>query len=68
MGSMSIDCRTRMEIEATEEAVRFIKGETLESEVPEIEYESQKINYRKVQSDGEGCSSRRFWLCRESYG
>ena len=42
MGSMSIDCRTRMEIEATEEAVRFIKGETLESEVPEIEYESQK--------------------------
>jgi D-3-phosphoglycerate dehydrogenase len=26
MGSMSIDCRTRMEIEATEEAVRFLAG------------------------------------------
>ena len=43
MGSMSIDCRTRMEIEATEEAVRFIKGEALESEVPTMEYDSQKL-------------------------
>ena len=42
MGSMSVDCRTRMEIEATEEAVRFINGEALESEVPEIEYISQQ--------------------------
>lgn len=42
MGSMSVDCRTRMEIEATEEAVRFINGVALESEVPEIEYISQQ--------------------------
>jgi D-3-phosphoglycerate dehydrogenase / 2-oxoglutarate reductase len=41
MGSMSIDCRTRMEIEATEEVVRFIKGEDLMSEVPEAEFLSQ---------------------------
>ncbi len=41
MGSMSVDCRTRMEIEATEEAIRFIKGETLLGEVPESEYEEQ---------------------------
>ena len=41
MGSMSIDCRTRMEIEATEEAIRFIKGEKLLSEVPKEEYDVQ---------------------------
>ncbi len=42
MGSMSVDCRTRMEIEATEEAVRFLTGKPLESEVPEEEYENQR--------------------------
>jgi D-3-phosphoglycerate dehydrogenase len=42
MGSMSVDCRTRMEIEATEEAIRFLKGQPLEGEVPENEYEEQK--------------------------
>lgn len=41
MGSMSVDCRTRMEIEATEEAVRFLMGNPLESAVPEAEYEVQ---------------------------
>lgn len=41
MGSMSVDCRTRMEIEATEEAVRFLTGKTLESEVPQTEYDVQ---------------------------
>jgi D-3-phosphoglycerate dehydrogenase / 2-oxoglutarate reductase len=41
MGSMSIDCRTRMEIEATEEAVRFVKGEALLSKVPSEEYDVQ---------------------------
>lgn len=41
MGSMSVDCRTRMEIEATEEVVRLIKGEKLMSEVPEAEFLSQ---------------------------
>jgi len=42
MGSMSIDCRTRMEIEATEEVVRFLTGQSLEGLVPEVEYEVQK--------------------------
>ena len=42
MGSMSIDCRTRMEIEATEEAVRFITDQPLEGVVPEEEYAVQR--------------------------
>jgi D-3-phosphoglycerate dehydrogenase / 2-oxoglutarate reductase len=41
MGSMSVDCRTRMEIEATEEAVRFLTGKPLTSEVPQAEYDVQ---------------------------
>lgn len=41
MGSMSVDCRTRMEIEATEEAVRFLTGKPLEGEVPQAEYDVQ---------------------------
>ncbi|TAK90643.1 MAG: lactate dehydrogenase [Burkholderiaceae bacterium] len=40
MGSMSVDCRARMEIEATAEAIRFLSGQALESEVPQQEYES----------------------------
>ena len=42
MGSMSIDCRVRMEVEATEEAVRFLTGKKLEGRVPEGEYEVQR--------------------------
>ena len=42
MGSMSVDCRTRMEIEATEEAIRFLTGKPLEGVVPEDEYEVQR--------------------------
>ena len=42
MGSMSVDCRTRMEIEATEEAVRFLTNKPLEGLVPEDEYEVQR--------------------------
>ena len=42
MGSMSVDCRTRMEIEATEEAVRFLTNQSLESVVPEEEYAVQR--------------------------
>ena len=38
MGSMSVDCRSRMEIEATEEAMRYIRGFELESTVPQDEY------------------------------
>jgi len=41
MGSMSIDCRIRMEIEATEEVVRFAKGQVLRGLVPEEEYEAR---------------------------
>ena len=40
-GSMSIDCRIRMEIEATEEVVRFAKGQVLRGLVPEEEYEAR---------------------------
>mgnify|MGYP003969327821 FL=1 len=43
MGSMSIDCRTSMEIEATKEAIRFVKGEPLQGEVPIEEYNIQDI-------------------------
>ena len=42
MGSMSVDCRTRMEIEATEEAIRFLSGKMLKSEVPPNEYNIQR--------------------------
>ena len=42
MGSMSIDCRTRMEIESTEEAVRFLTGKSLQGLVPPEEYEVQR--------------------------
>lgn len=42
MGSMSVDCRTRMEIEATEEAVRFLTGQPLSGLVPPEEYDVQR--------------------------
>jgi len=42
MGSMSVDCRVRMEIEATEEVVRLCRGEALKSAVPEEEYDVQR--------------------------
>ena len=42
MGSMSVDCRTQMEKEATEEAVRFILDNVQESPVPEEEYLIQR--------------------------
>jgi len=41
MGSMSVDCRNEMEVKATDEAVRFLKGKSLDSEVPEVEYNAQ---------------------------
>ena len=41
MGSMSEECRSKMEIEATEEAIRFLTGKPLHSEVPQSEYEIQ---------------------------
>jgi len=42
MGSMSVDCRTKMEIEATEEAVRFLTNKPLQGTVPQGEYDAQK--------------------------
>lgn len=42
MGSMSIDCRTNMEIEATKEVIRFFKSESLKNRVPLDEYEMQR--------------------------
>ena len=39
LGSMSVDCRSIMEIEATEEVIRFYKGEKLQNEVPKSEYD-----------------------------
>jgi D-3-phosphoglycerate dehydrogenase len=42
MGSMSIDCRAKMEIEATEEAIRFLTGQALKSPVPIEEYDSRR--------------------------
>jgi len=38
MGSMTRDCRERMEIEATEEMVRFSQGLDLTNSVPDFEY------------------------------
>jgi D-3-phosphoglycerate dehydrogenase len=38
MGSMSRECRARMELEATQEVVRFFNGEPLRSVVPDSEY------------------------------
>lgn len=43
MGSMSVDCRSRMEIEATEEVVRYLRGLPLESSVPIEEYAAQEM-------------------------
>ena len=42
MGSMSIDCRVRMEIEATDEAIRFLTGHVLHNLVPPEEYDLQR--------------------------
>ena len=42
MGSMTIDCRVRMEVEATQEVIRFFNGEALSSVVPEEEFDVQR--------------------------
>ena len=42
MGSMAVDCRARMEMEATEETIRFIAGHPLESAVPEEDYDNRR--------------------------
>ena len=40
MGSMSEDCRARMELEATEEVIRYLNNIPLQNEVPNVEYSS----------------------------
>jgi D-3-phosphoglycerate dehydrogenase len=42
MGSMSLDCRARMEVEATEEVLRSFMGQPLKNSVPQEEYEIQR--------------------------
>lgn len=42
MGSMSLDCRARMELEATKEVARLAKGAPLEALVPQSEYDVQR--------------------------
>jgi D-3-phosphoglycerate dehydrogenase len=42
MGSCSYDCRSKMEIQATEDLIRFFQGKSLHNEVPEEEYEYQR--------------------------
>jgi D-3-phosphoglycerate dehydrogenase len=39
MGSMSEDCRARMETEAAEEVIRFFAGEAFANPIPEEEYD-----------------------------
>ena len=43
MGSMSVDCRTQMELEACEEAARFMTYQPLQSAVPEEEFENRRL-------------------------
>ncbi len=43
IGPMSIDCRSRMEMEATQEVVRYFKGEALKGLVPDSEYELREV-------------------------
>ncbi len=45
MGSMSVDCRTRMEVEATEEAIRFLTGRPLQALVPREEYDMRRQGF-----------------------
>lgn len=42
MGSMSIDCRAQMEIEATLDVIRFLKKTPLANPVPDEEYDLQE--------------------------
>jgi len=43
MGSMTADCRARMESEAVAEAVRLLRNEPLRQLVPEAEYELRRV-------------------------
>jgi len=45
MGSMSYDCRALMEIQATEDVVRYVSGKEMYYPVPNDEYEVQKQGF-----------------------
>ncbi|MBF0448343.1 MAG: phosphoglycerate dehydrogenase [Magnetococcales bacterium] len=49
MGSMSQDCRYKMELEATKEAIRFIRNEPVMGSVPDLEYDIQKQSSKSRQ-------------------
>ena len=42
MGSMAADCRLRMEQGAAQNAIAFLRGDSLDELVPESEYELQE--------------------------
>lgn len=42
IGSMTVDCRAKMEIEAAEETVRFLMDRSLKREVAKEEYYIQR--------------------------
>jgi len=42
LGSMTLDCRARMEIESVADAIRVLRGEPIMNPVPRWEYECQK--------------------------
>ena len=44
MGSMSIDCRAAMELEAVQDVLRFVRGEPLKQKVPEWEYLTSRVS------------------------
>ena len=44
MGSMSLDCRAAMEMEAVEDVLRFVRGEPLRQPVPEWEYLTSSLS------------------------
>ena len=50
MGSCTVDCRFEMEKLATEEALRFIRGEKLRLQVSEYEYEIQSRSLMSLAS------------------
>ena len=43
IGSYTDTCRTRMELEAIEDIIRFIKGKRMINLVPECEYEKSSL-------------------------
>ena len=47
LGSMSVDCRGQMEIEATQKVIKYINGDLPMGDVPESEFQVQKRMVQK---------------------